>query len=363
MRRIVGAILVGLGALLLGLGLLAKPYLYPRLATVPLDQESTSISEGKNMSVLYPHVQNGAAAIDALKGVDVKSTRTVVGIPGKVAEKDLQASTAFWQTQVVSQAMVGGKWVDLSYSDEGVSFDRVSAEVSNCCGDYKSVGDLDNPKKTEQVTRTGHYFKFPFDTQQQDYDWWDGDLGKAVPIKFKEVADLYGTDTYVFEQVIPKTQTASREVPASLFSPTGTGNVTAKVMYGNTRTLWVEPNTGVIIKGQEKVDKTLESSLGSVAMTVGTIGYNEKTIEENAQTWGSKGSLLGLIHGPLGWILGGLGVVLLGLGGFMLLAGRRTPADKEYASYAPTDGDADDTDRFFTEAEQTTRRRSDIDRG
>ena len=363
MRRIVGAILVVLGALLLGLGLLAKPYLYPRLATVPLDQDTTSISEGKNMSVLYPHVKNGAAAIDALKGVDVKSTRTVIGIPGKVAEQDLQSSTAFWQTQVKSEANVGGKWVPLSYSDEGVSFDRVSAEVTNCCGDYKSVGDLDNPKKTEQVTRTGHYFKFPFDTQQQDYDWWDGDLGKAVPIKFKEVADLYGTDTYVFEQVIPKTQTASREVPASLFSPTGTGNVTAKVMYGNTRTLWVEPNTGVIIKGQEKVDKTLESSLGSVAMTVGTIGYNEKTIEENAQTWGSKGSLLGLIHGPLGWILGGLGVVLLGRGGFMLLAGRRTPADKEYASYAPTDGDADDTDRFFTEAEQTTRRRSDIDRG
>ena len=95
MRRIVGAILVVLGALLLGLGLLAKPYLYPRLATVPLDQDSTSISEGKNMSVLYPHVKNGAAAIDALKGVDVKSTRTVIGIPGKVAEQDLQSSTAF----------------------------------------------------------------------------------------------------------------------------------------------------------------------------------------------------------------------------------------------------------------------------
>ena len=108
--------------------------------------------------------------------------------------------------------MVGGKWVDLSYSDEGVSFDRVSAEVSNCCGDYKSVGDLDNPKKTEAGHPVRSLLQFPFDTQQQDYDWWDGDLGKAVPI-VKQVEDLYGTQTYVFEQEIPKSQIASREVP------------------------------------------------------------------------------------------------------------------------------------------------------
>ena len=29
---------------------------------------------------------SGSTAVDALKGVDVKSTRTVIGIPGKVAE-------------------------------------------------------------------------------------------------------------------------------------------------------------------------------------------------------------------------------------------------------------------------------------
>ena len=97
MRRIVGAILVVLGALLLGLGLLAKPYLYPRLATVPLDQDSTSISEGKNMSVLYPHVKNGAAAIDALKGVDVKA-------PGPSS-----ASPARWPSRICSPARPSGR--------------------------------------------------------------------------------------------------------------------------------------------------------------------------------------------------------------------------------------------------------------
>lgn len=334
MRRILGTILVVVGALLVGLGLLAKPYLYDRLATVPLDQETTSVSEGKNMSVLYPHVKDGGAALDKLTGVDVKSTRTVVGIPGRVAEQDLEDSTAFWQTQVKSQALVNGAWKDLSYSDEGVSFDRVTGEVANCCDDYKSVGDLDNPKKTQSVTREGLYFKFPFNTQKQSYVWWDGDLGKGQQIDFTAEEDLYGTRTYVFEQVIPKTEVAKREVPASLFAPGQDGNVTATLMYGNTRTLWVEPNTGVIIKGQEKVDKTLESSLGSAAMTVGTIGYNEATIEDNAKVWGSKGNLIGLIHGPLTWMLLIPGLILVAVGAFLLLGRTRT---EEAAAVSYTD--------------------------
>ena len=121
----------------------------------------------------------------------------------------------------------------------------------------KSVGDLDNRRRTErQVTCTGHYFKFPTTPAAGLRTGGTAIPGKAVPTA-QGGGGPYGTETYVFEQVIPKTQTASREVPASLFSPTGTGNVTAKVMYGNTRTFVVEPNTGAATtKGQEKVDKT-----------------------------------------------------------------------------------------------------------
>lgn len=358
MRRIVGPVLVVLGALLLGLGLLAKPYLYNKLATVPLDQDSTSVSEGKSMAVLYPHVKNGAAAIDKLSNVEVKSTRTVLGIPGRVAEAGVQDTTAFWQTQVKSQAKVNGAWKDLSYSDEGVSFDRVTGTVTNCCDDYKSTGDLDNPKATKAMKRAGNYFKFPFDVQKQSYDWWDGDLEKAQPIEFKEEADLFGTNTYVFSQVIPKTEIGSRDVPASLFKADGTGNVNAKVMYGNTRTLWIEPNTGVIIKGEEKVDKTLVSSLGTVPMTVGTIGFNDATVEENAKTWGSKGSLLGLIKGPLMWYLLIPGLLLLAGGALLMMRGRSGGSDSE-GRLAPA-GASDDPTLLDGFGDDTTRRRRDL---
>ena len=94
MRRIVGAILVVLGALLSGWALLL-PHLYPQTQDGPGTRMPAPIHlEGKNMSVLYPHVKNGVAAIDALKGVDVKSTDRHRVSPGKVAEQDLQSSTA-----------------------------------------------------------------------------------------------------------------------------------------------------------------------------------------------------------------------------------------------------------------------------
>ena len=94
--------------------------------------------------------------------------------------------------------------------------------------------------------------------------------------------------------------------------------------YGNTRTLWIEPNTGVIIKGQEQVDKSLISTLGTVATTKGTIGYTDQTVRDNAETWGSKGRLLGFIGGPFMWvgIISGLLLIVVGA----LLIGRRPAA-------------------------------------
>ena len=58
--------------------------------------------------------------------------------------------------------------------------------------------------------------------------------------------------TYKFEQVIPDTKVGTQEIPASFAGIDQEGNITADSMYSNTRTLWIEPETGVLIKGQEQ---------------------------------------------------------------------------------------------------------------
>ena len=326
MRRAIGGILVLLGALFIGIGLLAKPYLFSELAIAPLDQRSTSVSQGTDMDVLWPHVVDGRPAIDKLTGVRVVSTRQVVGIPGVVEDEGVEDTDAFWQTTVKSQAEVDGQLEDLSFSDTGVSIDRRTGEATNCCGDYTSTGDLDDPKAEKPMTHEGLVFKFPFGVERTTYQWWDADVERAEPIAFQNEEKIGDTTVYVFRHTIGPEPLSTLEAPASLFEEGATGNVTATEVYTNTRTLYVEPVTGVVIEGREEINTVYEAEgYEPIAKTVGTIGFDDATVAKNAEDWGSKARLLSFIDNWL--LLVGLviGIVLIGLGGYLLLS----PASSE----------------------------------
>jgi hypothetical protein len=333
MRRAAGAVLIVIGVVLLAVGIAAKPIIYDRLAIVSLDQRSTTVSRGEGMSALWAHDVDGASRFDRLTNATLQSTRQVIGIPGRVEDAGVADTDAFWQTTVQSSAQIDGAWTDLTYSEEGVSLNRRTGEATNCCGDYRSVGDLDNPSATEPVKHEGLFFKFPFDVQKQTYKWWDGDLQAAADMEYVEEQDLEGVSTFVFRQTTPKQEVGTRAVPKAVFGDSASGDVDARVMYGNVRTLWIEPNTGVVMKGVERLDKTLEApGYQPVPTTVGTIGYNDETVSENVDTWGSKGRLLGFINGPLTWlgIIGGL--LLIGAGIALVALTRGAPA-----KHAPTE--------------------------
>jgi hypothetical protein len=331
MRKVLGGIAMLLGVLLLVVGVLAKPVLYKGLATVPLNQHSESVSQGSGMSALRAYKgEDGASHYDKLEGVELRSTREVRGIPGKVDKAGKEGTDAYWQTTVQSQANLNGQWTDLTYSNEGVSFNRKTGESTNCCGDFKSAGDLDDPGKIVAIDHQGLFFKFPFDVQKKTYQWWDGDLGRATDMEYVREEKLEGVTTYVFRQTIAKAEVSQREVPKGLFGDSGTGNVTAKVMYGNVRTLWVEPNTGVLIKGQEEQDKSLVADgYPELATTKGTIGYSDATVKKNADEWGSKGSLLGFVNGPLTPVGIVLGLLLVAVGVFLTFGADRMRGTRE----------------------------------
>ena len=309
MRRVVGFICIFVGALVLMVGVLAKPVLYSSLAKVPLDQKSVSISTGEHMSAL----QASAEGVKVLTDATLQSTRTVTGIPGKA-----KGHSVFWQTAVKSEAVGVAA---LSFSEEGVSFDRVTGQATNCCGDFKSTGTLEDPGSTEVVTHQGLFFKFPFDTQKTTYQWWDGDLGRTEPMKFLRTQEIDGVQTYVFQQKSgPETYAKRAGLPGELFN--SAKPVDADAVYENTRTLYIEPNTGVVIKGAEELNKRLEApGFEAVPITKGTIAYTTETIKKNAEDWGSKGKLLGFVHGPLTLIGVLLGLILLGAGAFLSLRG------------------------------------------
>ena len=317
MRRISGYVCLFLGGLMLMVGVLAKPVLYHNLAKVPLDQKTTLVSIGKHMSAL----EVSGAGVKVLTDATLQNTKIVVGIPGRAKD-----NSAFWQYLVVNKE-VGGK--DLNYSQEGVSFDRFTGEATNCCGDYISVGTLQNPSAIQKsFTHKGLFFKFPFNTQKITYQWWDGDLGRTEPMRFVGTKQIQGVQTYVFQQKTgPVVYGKQTGVPGELFN--ATKPVDANEIYQNTRTLYVEPNTGLIIDGVEQQNKRLEApGFSPVPVTEGTIGYTAATIKSNIADLGSKGTQLAFINGPLTWIGILLGLLLIGAGAFLAFGGSQNKEPK-----------------------------------
>ncbi len=98
----------------------------------------------------------------------------------------------------------------------------------------------------EPVEAEGLIYKFPFATEKKDYDFWDGDVGEAVSAVYDGKDIVEGLDVYRFVQTIPETSVGTREVPGSLVG-SDEASVDADEFYENTRTFYVEPETGAVV--------------------------------------------------------------------------------------------------------------------
>ncbi|AKT50761.1 DUF3068 domain-containing protein [Arsenicicoccus sp. oral taxon 190] len=319
MRRILGGLAVFLGVLALVLGLRADA-VYHRLAKVKLDQSTTAVSEGTGVSVMRVWGDGKTVHFAPLTGQRVRNTRNVTGIPGKVPESQ-RDTQAFWQMGLKTEIV---DVQPIAMTNEGVSLDRVSAMTTNCCGDYTSVGTLDEPGRTASSRHEGLFFKFPFDAQKRSYPFWDAELKGARDASYVRNETIQGVTTQVYEQQIPTTRLpGSQSVPRSMFVADAIGSVDASVDYANTRTFWVEPTTGVILKGQEQIERTLVSDAGRVTLVKGTIAYTDATQKALADEYAPKAKALAFVRdllGPVGFVLGAL---LLALGLLLLFAHRR----------------------------------------
>jgi hypothetical protein len=91
-------------------------------------------------------------------------------------------------------------------------------------------------------------------------------------------------------------------------------------MYSDVKTLWVEPRTGIIIKGAEDVTQILQTDAGVPVLTAfkGSLSYDQNTIGGNVDDAKTAIGQLRLIQWtlPIGGLV--LGVLLI-VGGTLLL--------------------------------------------
>lgn len=259
MRRFLGPVLLGVGVFLLVLAGLLKFFVADRVILTPIDQYAQTTSPGPGSFL--------DAATLQVRSADLVAVRTLKG--------DVAASTrdtAVWDVSVVLSTG-DGQFVRASL--DRVATDRRTGEAVNCCGEAVD---------STPTRHTGVSYKFPFDTQKQDYQFWDPNAKKTATAKYVSEETVQGLKTYKFTAQIAATQIQTQEVPGSLVGETAP-SVQAPVYYADTRTVWVEPKTGVIVKGSEQNLTTLRDSAGQDKTTVlqFDLTFNDETQRSQAQ--------------------------------------------------------------------------------
>ncbi len=307
--RVIGRVIVGVGVFLIVLAPLMRYYAYPRLAVAPLDQTLKIVADGP-----------GANVFDTKTLTNIKTNLTAT----RLVQGDVDAgrkqgdNTDVW---VVTVSTIDDAGNVRSRTIERAAFDANTSSSVNCCGEYISITEgVDKPVKHQGIV-----FKFPFDTQKQTYPFWDLTLRKTLPMVYQDTERIDGVRVYTFVQTIPPTpSTKPQQLPASLLDLPGTENVAAQAYYSNIRTVWVEPETGVILKGQEQQYNTIRvDGEDRLITTKATLAYSPESTAMLAKTYGDKGSRLYLVRTVLPLIALIVGLVLLAAGLMLtLLLGR-----------------------------------------
>lgn len=340
MRRASGLILLALGVFAVAGAVLLPTYVYPKLAKVPLDQDSTSVLEGTASKVLAV-TDNGSGPVSAIR--DNAKLTAVAHVQANFAAPEMHQDTDYAVWLLAVQVTDDADGTVLNASKRQVCFDRRTSEGyephgatdpkcdahSSYVTQLKDKADKDGQKPPEtnvDKAQPGLNFKFPFGTEQKDYPVYDDNTGAAVIARYSGTETVNGIETYKFVQDIPDTKLDSKKVPGSLVG-SDQSTVDADLYYRGVTTMWVEPVTGIEVKVQQQQHQELRAGTGGSSTVVfdGTLAYNGKTMAQMVdQVNANKGRLEFLTStGPL-WLGIGGGVLIVAA---IALLVRRRPAE------------------------------------
>ncbi|MEY3733142.1 MAG: hypothetical protein RL347_501 [Actinomycetota bacterium] len=314
MRRGIGIVLVGLGVFLMVLAALLRFSVVPAVAKAPL-------SPGEDSGGVTQTDQTGVAAklfdpatLTERTDVPLTVTRFTRGdVPASQTEEAKSGDLAIYDT---FQRVEDNAGTVVLADTARYAFNRVTSELSNCCG-----ANVDG----ENVDMSGIVpLKFPMFTQQQTYPYFDTSLNEGVDAVFQGEETVEGLPVYKFVVTVEPTQTGTIEVPGDLVgSPLP--NFVAPRFYSNVLTLWVEPSTGAIVKGESAQLQTLRGPDNQDKITIidAVIGTTPEEITEGVDYAKSQASLLALLNNTVPLVAAVAGLVLLVIGVVLVAGGKR----------------------------------------
>lgn len=232
------ALLAGV-AFLLTVGALFHFYVYPRTTVLPLEQ--TRVQRLVSPSATYLD----SATFRLYRGVPVQNTVAIYGDPQAGDDR-----TAVW-VEFSSLDTRDGDRID--YHERRTAFDRRTGLTVDCCGEYVD--------EDPGVRQTGLAFRLPFRAEPRTYGMFDPVLRREAPMRFEREESVEGLAAYRYTYSAGPVKVADLPdlVPgASVGLPDETRVAVARYTE-ITRTIWVEPESGLTVRTEERRRDTLRT--------------------------------------------------------------------------------------------------------
>ncbi|WP_194829439.1 DUF3068 domain-containing protein [Nocardia sp. XZ_19_231] len=346
-RRTVACVLVGLGAALLVAALMIPTYTVSKVAKTPLDLEITTIAEnqkGEESLVLdSKSLTSGEGAAVVNKDVPLVSQRFVtVEEPSDADDMTLQAGQTLRRTDVQGDTGL------LTAAIDRVTISRTTGMPVETDPNGSIAVTVDKEGSVmEPVQHTGIGYRFPIGTEKKTYPYFDINVRESFDANFIEETEINNMKVYHFQMTAPVTSTwdvvqspTNRlTLPASKWGVEGGDTpVTMTRYYTNVRDLWVEPETGTVIKGGESIHLYYARSGDKPEVTAlkSHLVFDEATVESQIAIAKENTDKLSLFGRVVPIVFGVLGVLALLAGLFLGLRGGGTPAHASPRGTRPT---------------------------
>lgn len=295
MRKIIGWVLLGLGAFLLVTGLLATLWVPGQVEKTPLDVNSTTRLSGD--------ADKYNPATGETEAIDVKAT-SITKADSKRSDDDV---VVFVNTTCLV--------IDEGDVPDCVDADDPQARLVSATSDVFSTNRHDAhavngkylPAGAEE--KDGLVNKWPFNTEKKDYDYWDGLVGAPVTAAYDSTEDIDGLETYKFHVLLDET-------PAEVVEG-------VQGTYSQDKYIWIEPRTGAIVNQTQHETRTLED--GTMVLDL-NLAFTEEQVATGVAEAKDNKSRIDMATGtlPLVGFIGG--IIALLAGAFLVFAGRKEDA-------------------------------------
>jgi len=298
MRRVIGLVLIGLGAAFLVLAPMVKFYAVPQLSVAPLDLDPSNTSDSSGTVDTVVDLPTGTEK----NNVALNSTRRTSA--DVAASQQAGGNIGVYDSlSVISLASDSSGEPYLPASPERYAFDRTTTYMVATAG--SNVGGV--PITEAMIgTDTVMPLKFPFSSEKKTYSVFDSSIMKGAPADFLGEEAVQGLSTYKYEQKIPATQVGTQ------------GD--AAIYYQNDTFFWVEPLTGQVVNGYSVAKQWLKNADGTDGLVLldGKIGFTEQEVTDSVSEAKTNSSKLNMVSNVLPVVSLVLGVLAL-VGGILLL--------------------------------------------